>query len=84
MKEVKLGQVAGPFKEIPFENFIQSPIGLIPQSGSDQTRLIFHLSYDFKRDNLKSVNHYTPKEKCSVRYRDLDFAVETYLDLWQQ
>ena len=83
-KEVKLGWVAGPYKEILFENFIQSPIGLVPKAGGDQTRLIFHLSYDFKRDNLKSVNHYTPKEKCSVRYRDLDFAVKTYLDLWQQ
>ena len=26
MKEVKLGCVAGPFKEVPFESFIQSPI----------------------------------------------------------
>ena len=34
-----------------------------------------------KRDNLKSVNFHTPKEKCLVKYRDLDFAVDTYLDL---
>ena len=47
MKEVKLGRVAGPFDKPPFENFIQSPIGLVPKAGSDQTRLIFHLSYDF-------------------------------------
>ena len=47
MKEVKLGRVAGPFKEIPFDNFIQSPIGLVPKAGGDgnETRLIFHLSY---------------------------------------
>ena len=48
MKEVKLGRVAGPYKSPPFDNFIQSPVGLVPKSGRDQTRLIFHLSYDCK------------------------------------
>ena len=78
MKEVKAKRVAGPFEEIPFDNFIQSPIGLVPKD-NDQTRLIFHLSYDCKRDGLKSVNAYTPAEKCSVKYKDLDFAVQSYL-----
>ena len=45
IKEVKAKRVAGPFREIPFDNFIQSPIGLVPKD-NDQTRLIFHLSYD--------------------------------------
>ena len=51
IKEVKLGCVAGPFDQIPFENYIQSPIGLVPKVGAEQTnqtRLIFHLLYDFK------------------------------------
>ena len=47
MKEIKLGWVAGPFEKVPFDNFIQSPIGLVPKKGSDKVRLIFHLSYDF-------------------------------------
>ena len=80
MKEVKLKRVAGPFDSIPFDNYIQSPIGLMPKSGSDQARLIFHLSYDFK-DGLRSVNFHTPKKRCSVHYRDLDCAVETYIQL---
>ena len=80
MKEVRLGRVAGPFNEVPFDNFIQSPIGLVPQAGGNQTRLIFHLSYDFK-DGFRSVNYHTPREKCTVRYRDLDSAVRTYLKL---
>ena len=72
----------GPFNSIPFQSFIQSLIGLVPKANSsDQTRLIFHLSYDFKSDGLKPVNHYTPKELCSVKYHDLDFAVRTYLQL---
>ena len=83
MKEVGLKRVAGPFEKIPYENFIQSPVGLVPKVGSDQTRLIFHLSYDFKNKGLRSVNHYTPKELCSVRYRDLDYAVHTFLKLCQ-
>ena len=77
MKEVKLGRVAGPFKSVPFENFIQSPIGLVPKKGEDQTRLIFHLSYTFP--NGKSVNELIPQSKCKVVYWDLDFPVKLCL-----
>ena len=54
MKEVKLGRFAGPFEVIPFQYYIQSPIGLVPKQQPtgdraaekiDRTRLIFHLSY---------------------------------------
>ena len=88
MKEVRLGHVAGPFDEIPYKNFIQSPIGLVPKAGEGQTHLIFHLSYNFANNKKEggepheqSVNHHTPKNLCSVKYRDLDFAVRTYLQL---
>ena len=81
MKEVDLGRVAGPFKEVPFSEYIQSPIGLVPKAGSDQTRLIFHLSYEFKGKGMHSVNFHIPKEKCSVKYQDLDFTVNAYLKL---
>ena len=74
MKEVKAGRYAGPFDEILYAAYIQSPIGLVPKAGG-QTRLIFHLSYNFKKSGLKSVNFYTPKEKCSIHYNDLDNAV---------
>ena len=60
IKEVKLGRVAGPFDRIPYDTFIQSPVGLVPKVGSDQTRLIFHLSYDFKGQEVEgSLNHFT-------------------------
>ena len=83
MKEVELKRVAGLFDSIPFDNYIQSPIGLIPKAGNrGKTCLIFHLSHDFKkREPEKSLNHYTPKEKCTVKYRDLDFTVSAYLKL---
>ena len=77
MKEVRLGRYAGPFKKPPYKNFIQSPIGLVPKA-NNQTRLIFHLSYDFANGN-KSVNSCTPKELCSVKYNDIDQAIQACL-----
>ena len=79
MKEVKLKRYAGPFTEVPFTHYVQSPIGLVPKAGG-QTRLIFHLSYKFKNGN-ESVNFWTPKEKCSVHYNNINHAVNNCL--WQ-
>ena len=76
MKEVQVGRVAGPFEKIPFKNYIQSLIGLVPKKGKSKTRLIFHLSYDFtEAEDGKSLNGCTPKEICTVKYNDLDHAV---------
>ena len=76
MKEVQANRVAGPFGKIPFDSYVQSPIGLVPKAGN-KTRLIFHLSYDFDGDNeqKRSVNYHTPDELCSVKYRDLDHTI---------
>ena len=75
MKEVNHKRYAGPYEKIPFNEYLQSPIGLVPKAGN-QTRLIFHLSYDFKSGN-KSLNHHTPQNLCSVHYNDIDYAVKT-------
>ena len=80
MKEVKELRLAGPFDSIPYSNYIQSPIGLVPKAGG-KTRSIFHLSYDFPgQQGGMSLNHHTPKELCSVRYNDLDCAVQACLN----
>ena len=76
MKEVKAGRYAGPYEEVPFENFIQSPVGLVPKAGN-KTRLIFHLSFNF--EDGKSVNAHTPRDECSVHYNNLDTAVANCL-----
>ena len=82
MKEVGAGRVAGPFKEIPYKYYIQSPIGLVPKDGGKQTRLIFHLSYNFgPEEHQKSLNYHTPADMCSVKYKDLDYTVKTCLKL---
>ena len=53
---------------------MQSPIGLVPKAGN-KTRLIFHLSYDFNGKKGTSINVGTPKEKCSVKYNDVDQTI---------
>ena len=80
MNEVSMKRYAGPFESIPFEFYIQLPIGLVPKSGG-KTHLIFHLSYNFEQH--KSVNFYMPAGSCSVKYRDLDYAIKQILSLIQ-
>ena len=70
---------AGPYEDIPFDYYVQLPIGLIPKAGN-KTCLIFHLSYEFKSGN-GSVNSHTPKEKCTVKYNDLDEVIRKSLRL---
>ena len=77
MKEVKAKRYAGPFEEIPFDNYIQSPIGLVPKDGGNDTRLIFHLSYP--RGKGISVNENKPENKCSVKYPDFNEAIQLCL-----
>ena len=76
MKEVKLKRVAGPFNDIPFKNFIQSPVRLVPKAGG-KTRMIFHLSYNFKDSGNLSLNACTLPDKCSVKYEDIEFVIRT-------
>ena len=81
MKEVELGRYSGPFEYPPYYYFIQSPIGLVPKA-ENQTRLIFHLSFNFSESEEDwSVNYHTPTELCSVKYNDLDYAVKTCINL---
>ena len=74
MLEVRARRIAGPFERIPFEFYIQSPIGLVPKEQGTKTRLIFHLSYP--RNTNISVNANTPEELCSVCYQEFQQAVK--------
>ena len=75
MKEVQLKRYVGPFDSIPFRYYIQSPIGLVPKDGEQDTRLIFHLSYPQNSKVAKSVNACTPKDECLVKYPDFSEAI---------
>ena len=78
MKEVREQRYAGPFTEIPFNNYVQSPIGLVPKDGGKDTRLIFHLSYPRGKCS-SSVNANTPEHLCSVTYPDFNEAIQLCL-----
>ena len=71
MAEVKLKRFAGPFASIPFNNYVQPPVGLVEKREPGQTRLIFNPSHV---GNM-SVNHCMPKDLCTVKYCDLDHTV---------
>ena len=60
MKEVAVNRYAGPFTSIPYENYVQSPIGLVPKDSGKQTRLIFHLSYEFKENKFTLLRNIAP------------------------
>ena len=76
MKEVEAKRYAGPYSTITYRYYVQSPSGLVPKA-NNKTRLIFHLSYDFKE--YKSINFYTPEEICTIKYRDLNYADKNIL-----
>ena len=78
MKEVQEKHYAGPFERIPYEYYIQSPIGLVPKDGRSSTHLIFYLSYP--RSKGTSVNAQTPKDMCSVKYPDFAAAIKRCLE----
>ena len=73
MVEVKAGRYVGPFDKIPFEFYIQLPIGLVPKDKGKKKRLIFHLSY--LRDG-DSVNSGIPEDLCKVAYPDFSEAID--------
>ena len=74
MGEVVLGRYAGPYRTIPYDNFIQSPVGLVPKDQGRKTRLIFHLSYP--KGGNTSVNANTPQELSHVEYPDFSEAIK--------
>jgi len=75
-REIQKGRIKGPFKEPPFNNFICSPLGLVPKKESGSFRLIHDLSFP-KGD---SVNSWTPPEFTAVSYQN----IETVINLVQE
>ena len=74
IKEVEAERYAWPFEDIPFDNYIKSPKGLVPKDRGKDTRLIFHLSYC--RGKSLSINVNTSVELCKVKYPDFNDAIQ--------
>jgi hypothetical protein len=71
-EELSAGRIQGPFDSPPFENFISSPLGLVPKDNG-KFRLIHHLSFPHGR----SVNDNIPDSASSVSYTRVSDAVKS-------
>ena len=78
-KEITAGRVAGPFACRPLQNFVVSPIGLVPKKAPNEFRMIHHLSYP----TGLSINDFIDPNLTSVNYTKFDKAVEMVQELGQ-
>ena len=83
MKEVKNERYAGPFDDIPFDFYIQLPIGLVPKDSGKDVQLISHLSHPRlpKEEAQLSLNANTRESECSVHYPDFTDAVSLCIEM---
>ena len=70
-KECEAGRIVGPFLSPPFQNFVCSPLGIVPKKDPSEFRLIHHLSYP----DGSSVNDHIPHERSSVHYATISDAI---------
>ena len=70
-KELCAGRIVGPFSRPPFDNFISSPLGVVPKKTPGEFRLIHHLSYP----DGSSVNDFIPDQFSSVQYASIGDAI---------
>ena len=71
-KGIALGRIAGPFTKPPFENFISSPLGIVPKSEPGKYRIIHDLLYP----KNASVNTGVPRANAEVHYDSIDTIVD--------
>lgn len=65
------GPIAGPFSYKSFDNFVVSPLGLVPKGNTRKFRVIHDLS--FPKNHL--VNSNIPQESSAVQYDSIDEVV---------
>ncbi|XP_053143317.1 uncharacterized protein LOC128341176 isoform X1 [Hemicordylus capensis] len=70
-KEVALGRVLGPFRDLPLPDLRISPLGVVPKKAPGEYHLIHHLSFP----HGSSVNDGIPDSLCSVKYTSFDQAI---------
>ena len=69
--ELRAGRIVGPFSRPPLDNFISSPLGVVPKKIPGEFRLIHHLSYP----DGSSVNDFIPDQFSSVQYASIGDAI---------
>ena len=70
--ELEAKRVVGPFYEPPFNNFLVSPLGLVPKKEEGEYRVIHHLSFP----EGSSVNDGISQEHKTVHYQNIDCAIQ--------
>ena len=63
-KEMNLGRISNPSSIIPFQNFVCSPLGLVPKKTPGEFRIIHDLS--FPKDC--SVTSFIPEINSTIQY----------------
>lgn len=71
-KESLKERIAGPFLNLPFQNLVCSPLGLIPKNIPGKFRLIHDLS--FPKGN--SINSHIPPENLAVHCDSIDTVIK--------
>ena len=54
-KSLELNRIAGPFPHPPFDQFISSPLGVVPKSEPGQFKIIHDLSYTQRTIQLSFI-----------------------------
>ena len=75
-KEIDAGRIAGPFKDLPFTDYLMSPLSLRPKKEPGKFRLIHDLSFPY---NHTSLNAGIPKSFSSVQYESVQHAIRLIL-----
>lgn len=70
MKEVALGRVAGPFHQLPMQDLVCSPLGLVPKEEGK-----YHLIHNLSSPSGRSVNEGLDPQLCAVWYTTFDTAI---------
>ena len=70
-KEQLLGRIAGPYKQIPCNDFVCSPLGLVPKKNPGEFRIIHDLSFPKEQ----SVNSFIPQHNSTVQYESIDNVI---------
>lgn len=67
--DVSKGRVKGPYSKPPLNNFVSSPLGVVPKKNTDSFRIIHDLSYP---KHAMHVNATIPRENSTVSLDNFD------------
>ena len=70
--ELHLNRISGPYSFKPFDNFIYSPLGLVPK----KTPVEFKIIHDLSFPEFSLVNEHIPRENATVQYESIETVMQ--------